>query len=132
MTCTTRTRCVEWLTTFIVQMAPCFVFTTTLTMLGKVVCCQFGSTSHSRMARFIHRLVSLLHSSCWEALSPCQPSDAIASNNRLKNCSKKCVCSKCRIAAGRVHRLVPPLWSTVCVVHTSHEHGVGRLKSPVV
>lgn len=70
MTCTTQTCHVESLTTFTVQMAPCFVFTAMLTMVGQVVCWQFRGTSHSRMARFIHRLVSLLGSSCWEALSP--------------------------------------------------------------
>ena len=69
MTCATQTCRVEWLTAFIAQMAPCFVFTATLTMLGQVVCCQFRSTSHSRMARLIHRLLNLLGSSCWEALS---------------------------------------------------------------
>jgi len=79
MTCMTQTLCVEWLTTFVVLVAPCFVFTAMLTMLGNVARCQFRSTSHSRMARLTHRLITLLGSSDWEALSPCQPSDAITS-----------------------------------------------------
>lgn len=132
MTCTTQTCCVEWSTTFIAQMAPHFIFTVTLTMLGKVVSCQLGSTSHCRMARFIHRLGSLLHSSCWEALSPCQPSDAITSQTIVWQTE-----ARNAFAANTESQLVECIGcchqcGQLRIGHTSHGHGVGRLKSPIV
>lgn len=124
-----QTRCVEWLTMFVAQMAPRFVFTPMLTMLEKVVHCQLWSASHSRMTRFIHRLINLLGLCSWEALFPVNRQKSLP----LKQLSyARNVCSKCGLAADRVHRVLPPAWSTVCIGHTSHGHCVGSLESAVL